>query len=382
MKIAYVTLNDSMDIHDWSGTTYYINQTLNESGIQTVPIGNLKKGLYRLSTRIKKSFYTRLLTKKYLMNRNPSLQMYLCKQVEKALSKLSYDAVFGIGEQPIGYLNTNKPIIFWTDSTFAAMVNFYPDYTNLCSETIKDGNKMQQLLLAKCSLAIFSSEWAANSALTYYDVDPTKVKIVPFGANIECNRDISSIKNIIRNKNFDVCKLLFIGIDWFRKGGNIALEVAKRLNNQGLKTELHVVGCQPPIEFSDFVKYHGFISKKSEEGQTQLNDLFKESHFFILPTKAECYGIVFPEASSFGLPSLSSNVGGVSTAIRNGKNGQLFSPNDDPDKYCNYISSCFSDKQQYEKLCLSSFQEYNERLNWRISGEKVKKLIMEFCEKR
>ena len=40
----------------------------------------------------------------------------------------------------------------------------------------------------------------------------------------------------------DVCKLLFIGSDWYRKGGDIAVEIAGSLNAMGLKTELTMLG--------------------------------------------------------------------------------------------------------------------------------------------
>ena len=169
-------------------------------------------------------------------------------------------------------------------------------------------------------------------------------------------------------------------VSWSRKGGDVALMVANLLNQQGIQTELHVVGCQPPIDdIPNFVKLHGFISKNLDTGREYLDKLMAESHFLILPSKAECYGVVFAEASSFGLPSLATDVGGISTAIHNGKNGQTFQINDSPQKYCDYIARLMSDVHQYRELSLSSFAEYSDRLNWTSSGNKVKDLIMTFC---
>jgi hypothetical protein len=89
------------------------------------------------------------------------------------------------------------------------MVDFYPDFTNLCTETIRHGNEMEQSALSRCRLAIYSSEWAANSAIQHYNVNPTKVRVVPFGANIECDRRIEDIARIASSKTFNVIKLLF-----------------------------------------------------------------------------------------------------------------------------------------------------------------------------
>ena len=377
MKIAYVTTYDSSDIHNWSGTGFYIRKALESSGFQIEAIGNLRKKypcLYRI-----KQISARLLGKRYSPEWEPRFLKNYARQVEKALAKIHYDIVFCPGTHPMTYLRTEKPIIFWHDSTFAGKIDFYSSYSNFCAETIKKGNMAAQMSLSKCCLAIYSSEWAANSAIRNYDVDPGKVKVVPFGANITCNRTIQDIYTIIENKNSEICRLLFIGVDWRRKGGDFAVNVADLLIQRGIRTELHIVGCDPKIKLPPFVKQHGFISKKTEEGRLALDRIMTESHFLILPSRAECSAIVFAEASSFGLPSVATKVGGIPTTIHDGKNGQTFSLDCSPVEYCDYIERLMSSRQEYEQLAISSFKEYSKRLNWESSGRKVNELIQEFC---
>ena len=93
-------------------------------------------------------------------------------------------------------------------------------------------------------MAIFASDWAASIAKDYHHIDPGKVKVVPFGANVEHNNNIQDV-SYIEDRSKNVCKLLFIGVDWKRKGGDIAFKTAEGLNKKGLKTELTVVGCEP-----------------------------------------------------------------------------------------------------------------------------------------
>ncbi|PSP33920.1 MAG: hypothetical protein BRC57_12635 [Cyanobacteria bacterium QS_8_48_54] len=187
------------------------------------------------------------------------------------------------------------------------------------------------------------------------------------------------MKGIIKSKYFSTCTLLFVGVDWYRKGGDTAFKTAKILNEQGIKTELHVAGCVPPFDVPGFVTVHGHLSKKTEEGKKHLDRLFSESHFLILPSKAECYGVVFAEANSFGLPPLASNVGGISSVVRNGRNGQLFSLEQGAENYANYVKLLMFSQKQYQNLALSSFKRYTERINWSSAGQKVKELIWEFC---
>jgi len=378
VKIAYVTTYNASDVHAWSGIGSHLLQAFQNIGLQTVSIGNLKIR-NDLSYKLKGIFYRKLRSKKYLRDREPSLLIDYARQVEKRLAKTDYDIVVSPGTIPIAYLKTDRPIVFWTDATFAGMVDFYPEFSNLCAETIKNGNKMEQLALSKCSMAFYSSEWAANTAIQNYDVDPKKVKVLPFGANILCDRNLDGIRGILENKRFDICKLLFIGVDWHRKGGDTAIKVAELLNQRGIRTELKIVGCNPPVNLPGFAKCYGFVSKKTEEGARLLDTLLSESHFLIIPSRAECFGLVFAEASSFGLPAIATQVGGIPSAIQNGKNGQTFPVDAAPDTYCVYIERLMSSKQEYKKLALSSFDEYSNRLNWVSSARKLKDLIREFC---
>ena len=326
----------------------------------------------------KRWFYARR-SKHYDMERDPLLLRCYARQVRAALSDIAADVVFSPGTIPIAYLKTEKPIVFWTDATFAGMIDFYGYVSNLCRETIRDGNKMEQSALSRSRLAIYSSDWAAQTAINYYRVDPRKVRVVPFGANVDGDRDWQTVEAVVSRKALDRCQLLFIGVDWLRKGGDKALSVAARLNQKGMPTTLHVVGCTPPVSVPRWVTVHGFVSKHSEEGRRQLDRLFNESHFLILPSRAECYGIVLSEASSFGLPSLATNVGGIPTAIRNGVNGYMFPLDADDDEYADYVLGVMASRETYQRLALTSFKEYSERLNWSSIGNNVSQLIHEFC---
>jgi glycosyltransferase involved in cell wall biosynthesis len=378
MKLAYITIFGRSDIHAWSGLGVYILSALENAGCQIQAIGDLE---YQLDFiyKIKEVLYQRLLSKTYRMLWDPILLKSFSRQVERALAAIDCDMVFSIWTNPIAYLRTEKPVVFWGDATFAGLRDFYPRYSNLCAETIRGGNKAEQSALSKCRLAIYSSEWAANTAIQDYDVGPAKVKVVAFGANINSNRTIQDIEGIVKDKKSDVCRLLFVGVDWFRKGGGIAVEVAGQLNRRGIPTELHVVGCNPPGELPRYVKRHGFVSKTSHAGRQRLDDLFARAHFLILPSRADCTPVVFPEAASFGLPCLSTRVGGIPSVIRDGVNGQTFSVNAMPEAYCDYIESLWPSTQEYGQLALSSFHEYEARLNWGTAGQTVSALLRECC---
>lgn len=375
MKISYVTLYDPSDIHKWSGAGYYISKVLENEGAELDYIGKDIKIPVRRINRLKKITY-RFINKKFNYQRTLKFAGLFAEKASP-LIKADTDIIFSPGSIAISQIKSSKPKVFYTDATFASIINFYESYTRLPHEIIEQGNMIDQQALDSCRLAIYSSDWAAQGAIKNYNVNPEKVKVVPFGANVDTQHNLKTIKTMVAQRSRNVCNLLFVGVDWKRKGGDMAVKVATKLNNDGLKTNLHVVGIKNMHKNSlpPFVINHGFISKATSEGRDKINALFSQSHFLILPTRAEAFGLVFAEASAFGLPSLATNIGGIPTAIHNGRNGYTFAPEDSETTYAEYIHNCFNNQDFYKQLALSSFNEYDQRLNWRTAGESLMKLL-------
>ena len=233
MKLAYVSIFYLSDIHAWSGLGVHILRALQGAGFLTQTIGGLRYE-HDYVYKAKEILYSRVFAKTYLMLWDTMLLRGFATQVESALSATETDVVFGIWGNAVTHLRTEKPVVFWGDATLAGLMERYPGYDNLCAETIRHGNRAEQLALTRCRLAIYSSDWAARTAVEHYDVDPVKVKVVPFGANITCVGNRQDVVLLVQNRNFDVCRLLFVGVDWHRKGGDIALQVASRLHQRGI----------------------------------------------------------------------------------------------------------------------------------------------------
>jgi len=377
MKLTYITTYNAESITNWSGLGFYISKALTDQSILLEYLGGLETENLLLQ-KIKMRFYRHFQKKKYLPNRNHRVVKGYAKQIIKRIPDLT-DIIFSPSSIPIALLETIKPIVFYTDAVFAGMLGYYPEFSNFCEETLKDGHLVEKAALERCQLAIYASDWAGEAAVNYYKIDPKKIKIVPFGANFSTNRSMVEIKNIINRRSSSKCKILFLGVDWYRKGGDIVLEAVKLLNKEGLKTELAVVGCSPVSSepLPNFVKPFGFIDKSSPEGITKLNSLLVGSHFLFVPSIAEAYGVVYCEANSFGVPAIATNTGGIPTVIKDGINGMKFGLNAKPSEYAAYILDCFNNFNTYKELARSSFNEYESRLNWKVSGAKIKSLLKE-----
>jgi glycosyltransferase involved in cell wall biosynthesis len=365
MRIAYVTTYDATNVHSWSGLGYFIARTLEDQGssLQYINVGNPA-----LAWRAYGRLRSQLRQPRYMPERAVRLAEQRANRVCRSLSH-GTDLVFSPGTLAVAGLPSAPPFVFWADATFAALIDFYPGFNDLDPRTIEQGHEVERRALERCAAAIYASEWAARSAINDYGADTGKVYVVPFGANLDALPTEEQAYALIARRPRDSCRLLFLGVDWERKGGALAVEAARILNQRGLPTELFVVGCEPP-SVEDFVRVSGFISKKGTSGQLQAH--LAEAHFLILPSRAECYGVVFAEASAYGVPSLATSVGGVPTAVRHGSNGALFDLSSGPAVYADFVESAMP---HYEFLAQQSVREYHDRLNWSTSGLAVQRIL-------
>ena len=92
--------------------------------------------------------------------------------------------------------------------------------------------------------------------------------------------------------------------------------------------------------------------------------------------------MVFCEASSFGLPSIATNTGGVSGAVTEGENGFMLPPSAGGVEYAELIAGIYRDDQRYAQLVQSSRALYESKLNWDAWGMTVTKLIYEMLARR
>lgn len=376
MKICYVTLYDATDLKQWSGTGTFIARSLQAQGATIdycAPLENERS----LAAKASQLYCQRITGKQHLRGREPWQLKNYARQIERHIAQSKPDVIVSPGTIPIALLDCKQPIVSWTDATFASLVDFYPGYSNLCGHTLADGNAMEQAALDRCALAIYSSAWAAHSATGRYGAKPDKTRVVPFGANIADAPQKQEVEKSIAERGGDVCRLLFAGVEWRRKGGDLVLATARELGQRGVSVELTLIGAEPPQESALPARCRvlGFLDKNTAEGAAKIREEFARAHFLLLPSRAECCAVVLAEASAFGVPGVASNVGGNAAAIREGVNGCMLPLEGFVECAAGFIAATFGDGDRYRELALSSRSEYEDRLNWDVAGASAMNLI-------
>jgi glycosyltransferase involved in cell wall biosynthesis len=350
-------------MESWRGTIRSMRRALDAQGCV---VSRIETGPHPYALPMKGCRWVvqRATGRNFAYDREPAILREWARRLAARVREARADVVLSPGSTPIACLESTLPIVFWTDAVFAGMLGFYPSFCNLTGRSIRNGNAMEQAALDRCAFAVYTSDWAAEHARALYRVDPDKIRVQPFGAAFAGLRE-DSVENAIMARSGDRCVLLFPSMEWERKGGDIALDAVRWLNQNGQPAELRITGNRPPVELPAFARYLGRVSRE------QLEEEFASAHFIILPTRADCAPSVFNEASAYATPSLATDVGGVSTLVRNGRNGQLFPPEAKGTVYGEFVKSLMADADAYRTLARSSYQEFRTRLNWTVAGKEI-----------
>lgn len=373
LRIAFLSSFDPMNKRAMSGVSYFFLKILKQH-FETVDIIGPAKTRKLLNGHLSRALRLIFRKKRYNLDHSFLMAFFYKREFKKLLKNKNYDCIFAMrASTEIALLNTGIPLVYYSDATFRLLYNYYTWFSGFTRISVKEGNRIEQMALNRSSIRLFASKWAMESAFNDYGCSPDTCYEIPFPANIE---EAPLIEMIDKSAQSEVCNLLFLGVEWERKGGQIAYDAYRSLKARGVKCTITICGCVPP-ETIDYTGDAGitvipYLNKNDEAQYSQFEQLMYNSHFLILPTRAECYGIVFAEASSFAVPSLATNTGGVGAVIKDGINGYKFSPEAGGSEYADFIEAYFTDyESKYLPLSRNSRKFYDENISPAAIGTRL-----------
>jgi len=372
-RIAFATIGDASLVRFWSGTPFHMSKSLAKEGHDVVHIGPLSAPilpLYKTYSKFCRTFRRQGLSP---VHAGPVVAQYAADAVRK-IRAVSPDIVFAPAGSTFAWgVPAGVPLVYVSDATFRLVENYHPNYRNLSRAAREIAERLERDTIARADLVLYPSEWAAESAVRDYGADRARVHVIPWGANLEEAPDRASVLGC---RKPGPCRLLFIGASWEEKGADIAVGTLAELRDRGVEAELVICGCTPPKPATqDGLTIIPYLDKNDREQRNRLDQLYRDADFFLLPTRADCYGIVFCEAAAHGVPSIAPATGGVASAVRDKETGILLPPNATKADYATVISETFANPDRLARLRQSSRDAFEARLNWHVWGRRVSDLI-------
>lgn len=377
MKIAYVFHEDAANPSIQSGRPAAILEEFERLGLaveRVFPLDVPPPG-----RELAKKVGYRLLGKHHRHDRDPAYLAALAAQIIARVAGRNFDLIFSPGSEVVSHLQTDIPIAYCADATFANLVDYYWDFTGLSAEYVKAGHAQEAAALSRATLAVFPSEWAARAARDHYHTDPARIAVIPFGANLGGDNRRADILQWVERRPAGRIRLLFVGRHWVRKDGDKVIATALCLIAHGHPVTVDIVGCELPAEYRGvpWINAHGLLHQCRPADMQQLRELYAQAHFVFVPSRAEAFGFTFTEANAFGTPPIATQTGGIPTIIRHGHNGLLLPLDAPPSEYADAIVATFTDPARYRAMCHHAVDEYEQRLNWRVFTRRLLERVKE-----
>jgi glycosyltransferase involved in cell wall biosynthesis len=153
---------------------------------------------------------------------------------------------------------------------------------------------------------------ARESLIEDYEQDPSRITVVGGGLSFETFPPVRKLAIEPR--------VLFVGRDFERKGGDCLLRAFALVRKEIPSASLHIAGAAPR-DWPPGVVSHGKISDRDE-----LIALYRHARVFTLPSHYEPYGLVLLEAMAHGLPCVGTEVQAIPEMLGNGQAGLLVPP--------------------------------------------------------
>ncbi len=382
LHIAFVSEDDSSYSGSWSGIPFSMSSALVATGAivtRHTPVRTPPPICLRSFQRLIGNRFSQW-TNRYSL---PSLKSLGRSTSSSVNGEPHIDFVLSVHPDPIAYAHISQPCGFIGDCNFELLAKTYPRFRSLNQVSLNDGSHMYKAGLKRSTFCALASDWAAADTRHRYPEFASKVHVLPFGANLTSGWGALHVDHHIANKSFQPLRLLSVGVDWKRKGMTDTVGVLLKLKEMGADVVLDIVGCVPPKGFQipPGVTIHGQMRQSVAGEVSHLRSLFERANIFILGSRAECFGIVFGEAASFGVPSFGVSSCGIPSAVRDGVTGRLFPERGWQDAVAKEIMVWLKNPLLYRSLAKGAWIDAVGRLNWDVIAAQLINLIRENLNK-
>ena len=371
-RILYLSTHRFEDIGAFSGTNRRIFDALKE-------MNNYVVDYYRANPNPFIRFFVRsigwvsrvLLHKEFQTGLEERYYPSICRRTLRYLKKHKYDAImcwqicFGGVFKRFGGKK-----IFFADSTYHKIVPYY-QWKVPVKQFMRVDASQQKLLLSSNQFWCFSSYFIEDAA-KYYGLPEYRIRSFLFFPTIAVGT-----KN---RASSEVLNLLLVGTNYIDKGVPIALEAVRILNEKmDLPSHIDIVGVDGTGGGSSrYATFHGRVSQFAE--LKRFADFFGNADVYFMPTLHECAGIVFAEAASYGIPSVSYRTGGVPDYVEDGVSGFLLPEGSPAEAFAELIATKLGTKHQRDELSKTTLEFFAENLSRTVFMVRASNALAELFE--
>jgi glycosyltransferase involved in cell wall biosynthesis len=363
LKLLGVIDEEPFDPQTWSGSSRYFFNSLKNNGslfqaISATPAAHLQH-IYKLL-----SFQPGMDKWKFRYHLNTGYFRQMTRAALRIIEEFdsgAFNAVLQVGAW-YDLTGTGKPVASYHDGNLATRLRSPYGYPSISLKHINKALEYERVLYSKIDCIFPMSRWLADSFCNDFGVNPNKV--FPVGAGVNLPRIMEPDSRRVGTK-----KILFVGKDFRRKGGDVLLDAFAIVRKKIKDAELIIVG--PELAHApEGVHCEGFLSKANDEGMNRLLELYSEANIFVLPTLYEPFGIAFAEAMAHRLPCIGTSICAIPEIIDDEKTGLIVNPGDSR-SLADAIITLLDDVDLRNSMGDMGYKKYNTNFRWDIIAAKI-----------
>jgi len=272
-----------------------------------------------------------------------------------------------------------RPVFtFQTQSLFDAAAPgcphfVYTDHTYLANRRYRGGRdfpvspawrEAEAALYRHAARNFTSSSFCSMSLVEDYGEDPGRVECVFTGSNVS-TAGAAGVEREPRT-------ILFVGYEWERKGGPDLVAALRIVRESVSGVKLIIAGCRPGLQDPG-------VEERGRIPLSEMRDLFARAAIFCLPSHREPSATALGEACAFGIPSVSTRVGGTLDRVIDGETGWLVEPGDVPALAAALIQA-LEHPEEAHRRGENARAHFLRHFSWDAVGDKIGCSVRGFLE--
>lgn len=273
------------------------------------------------------------------------------RRIDAAVHDSGCDAVLEIGDLAV----LDRPFFVYQDLSYDALLHHFEEdaaagqFPGLSPRLVAARRDRQRRVYEAASGVLAMSDWLSRALVRLSGLPPEKVVTVPPGVNatfqdgpFEQDPPGGPRTSSVEERPDRPPALLFLGKDFHRKGGDLAVASVRRLRadyHPGLTLTVAGPAEWPlPTPPPDGVRFVGRVAPDA------VTALIEDHDLLVLPSRFEAFGIVFVEALSRGMPCVARDAFAMPEIVHPGRNGALVSAEEErPDALAEAIVGVLED---------------------------------------
>jgi len=269
--------------------------------------------------------------------------------------------VLQIGTHVYPY-NTNRKFYCVTDMTVKQAAPFEHFRVNqLGPEEVLNAISIQKKMFDNHEKVFVLCEWTRKSVINDYGCLPKNVITVGAGTNMPALEPADN--------KYSSHQILFVGYDWFNKGGPLLLEAFRIVKQKVADASLIIVGCRPRIS-EPGVRVFGRLRKDRNSEMAQLKNLYKSANCFCILSEVDAFPNVLLEAQINQTPVVTLERGSRAEALQNEVTGILVKQSSAAD-IAAAIVRIFSDPKGAQRMGAAGKKLVIENFLWQKVAKKI-----------